>query len=343
MMPRTLTTALLLASAALFSCVPTDTQLEGRPCPCVDGYVCNLALNTCTRFFDAGGEGTDAPGADVRQSEDAAIDQGAGDVPIGDVAMVMDGGPDGTDGGTADSGPSDVGPTDVGLDVPGPADVGVDAFDGGPPPGSFCDRHGAGSFACLDFDTNPAGWARSTTGSATINFDSDRVVNGRSMRFRVGATEAANFNREAGNVSTGTMWFRFRAFLGDGTSIDYISLFSIAQLFTPPYSYANLRLSSGAQVHAVLTRDGAFFQQIPAVTMPAGEWVCLEVQLPIGANVDMVSYLNGTEIGRVAVNSTGGWDRVFVGPDSTSATQARRALWFDDFIWSSSRVPCDRE
>lgn len=329
----------LSLSLVLFSCLPGETDLEGRPCPCVESYVCDTATNTCTRFLDAGEDAA----ADVPR------DQGVRDE---DASQGRDAGPS-TDAGGEDAGGDDAGGDDAGDDAgrdagadSGPADGGPppDVFDAGPPP-TFCERHGAGSYACLDFDeTPPSTWSQNTAGSASLQFDSSRVISGRSLRIRVGEDELANYSRRAGPASTGTMWLRVRAYVEDTTNIDYIALFSVNQLLSPPYSYTTFSMSNGnARVRAILASGGMDAAQPALVPLPAGEWTCLELQIPIGNARDMVSFLNGSEIGRVSVNSSGNWDRVTVGPDSTGATQVRRTIWLDDFVWSSSRVPCNLE
>ncbi len=52
----------LVLAIALAACKVADVDLDGKPCPCVDGYSCDTATNTCTRAqaIDAP-QTTDAP------------------------------------------------------------------------------------------------------------------------------------------------------------------------------------------------------------------------------------------------------------------------------------------
>jgi hypothetical protein len=335
---RMIKTVLLLASITASSCVPEEVDLEGRPCPCVDGYVCDLVTNTCTLFLDAGGE--DISRADVRDSEDVFVDQGV------DAGVQMDAGSDG--GPVPDVFDASPDVFDASPDVfdasPDVFDAGPDVFDAGP--STFCDRHGVGSYACLDFDSDPPSpWEENTTVSAETRFDSARAISGRSVRLRVEADgDTANFGQllaEADGVSSGTMWLRARVYLEDAETLNYLVLFALRQTRTLPLSLANLNLSGGnGRIAAVMMRNSVSFWQTPATPIPLNGWVCLEMELPIGESVDMVSYLDGLEVGRINVNSTGSWDQINVGVDA--ADQAQTA-WLDDFIWSPERVPCDLE
>lgn len=329
------TLLLLLVSVALFSCVPTEVDLEGRPCPCVEGYVCDVVTETCTRFLDGGAE--DISRADVRAvdggADDGGVDGGALDAGRfdggADVLMPMDARPDTFDGGPElDSGP-DTGPSDAGTDV----------FDASVL--SFCERNGVGSYACLDFDEEPGpGWAQTTTGAAAITFDSSRAVSGRSMRVQVNADEDAILEQRLSSaVSSGSMWLRTRVYVEDA-SINYLTLIALRQR-TAPFAVIKLNLIGGdGRVAASIDRSGMNDGQSPVTPIPTNDWVCLELEVAIGAAADLVSYLDGTEVGRVTIDSTGAWEQIEVGIDAVTSAQT---IWFDDFVWSSSRVPCGVE
>lgn len=325
---------LLLLCTGAAACLPADVDLEGRPCPCVEGYVCEPASQTCTRFLDGGGE--DIARADV-PGEDSSIDVGV-DVGV-DARPALDGGADVVAPMDAGTDAFDAGPEpDAGQDS-GPPDASADAFDAGMP--SFCERHGVGSAACLDFDVDPAAeWLETTTGGATITFDASRGVSGRSMRAEVGdAADADLSQRVPMGISGGTMWLRTRVYL-ESASINYMTLVALRQR-TPPFAVIKLNLIGGnGRISASLDRSGMNESQPPVTPIPTNEWVCLEVEVTDGASSDLVSYLNGSEVGRVSIDASGTWDQIEVGGDAANSMQT---VWLDDFVWSSSRVPCGLE
>lgn len=300
----------------------------------MDGYVCVPVSQTCTRFLDGGGE-EDAFRADA-QGEDSSMDAGSD-------APAFDGGPDvalpdaGADA-SSDSGPEldagrDSGPNDAG------SDAGSDVFDASVP--SFCERHGVGSAACLDYDVDPAAaWLPTTTGGATITFDASRAVSGRSMRVEVDDGADADLSqRVAMGISSETMWLRTQVYL-ESASINYMTLVALRQR-TPPFAVIKLNLIGGdGRVSASLDRSGMNESQTPVTPIPTNEWACLEVEVSGGASTDLVSYLNGSEVGRVSIDGSGTWDQIEVGGDAANSMQT---VWLDDFVWSSSRVPCGLE
>ncbi|MFK8003304.1 MAG: hypothetical protein AB8H86_27285 [Polyangiales bacterium] len=323
---------LLFLCTGAAACLPADVDLEGRPCPCVEGYVCEPVSQTCTRSVDGGGE--DIARADVR-GEDSSIDVGV-DVGV-DAQPATDSGADvvimdaGTD--AFDAGPE----PDAGRDS-GPSDTGTDAFDASLP--SFCERHGAGSVACLDFDTDPgAEWLQTTTGGATITFDPSRAVSGRSMRAEVGDGADADLSQRVPVGIRGTMWLRTRVYL-ESASINYMTIVALRQR-TSPFAVIKLNLIGGdGRVSASLDRSGMNESQTPVTPIPTNTWTCLEVEVSDGASTNLVSYLNGSEVGRVSVDASGTWDQIEVGGDAANSMQT---VWLDDFVWSSSRVPCGLE
>jgi hypothetical protein len=97
-----------------------ELDLEGRSCPCVDGYTC--VADVCVR------DGADAGALDAR------LDAPTADAPAVDAPGVDAPGVDaaGTDAGPVDSGvdagPPDAGPADGGPDAPAVRDTGCDTL-----------------------------------------------------------------------------------------------------------------------------------------------------------------------------------------------------------------------
>jgi hypothetical protein len=90
-----------LCAAALFlvACTVPDVELEGRPCPCVEGYVCDEASSTCLRASGPVDAGSDAPVLDTSVADTGASDTGASDTSTTDTMMSRD-----TGAGDADPG-----------------------------------------------------------------------------------------------------------------------------------------------------------------------------------------------------------------------------------------------
>lgn len=63
-----------LLSVAALACVP-EIDLAGRPCPCADGYVCDVSVNLCVRG--------DGPGAGSGGAGPATTGTGGGPVGVG--------------------------------------------------------------------------------------------------------------------------------------------------------------------------------------------------------------------------------------------------------------------
>lgn len=128
-----------LVAALCVSCVPDPNQLEGRPCPCAEGFVCVDAI--CV-------EGVAPPdaGSDAGDPLDAGMDAG------------MDAG-DPLDAGMDGDVPRDANPPDAG--VPGPPSVPTTCWTRTPPcewgePGSFQFIEGdPGVLADLGITSNP--------------------------------------------------------------------------------------------------------------------------------------------------------------------------------------------
>lgn len=76
---------------SLAGCTVPEVDLEGRPCPCVDGYVCDEPTNTCMRTGTGTDAATDAPPADSSAPDSATPDVGPGDTSaVGDTGVVAD-------------------------------------------------------------------------------------------------------------------------------------------------------------------------------------------------------------------------------------------------------------
>ncbi len=118
---------LLIALSTLGGCVLAELDLQGRGCPCIEGYVCvaEVCVPEGTVADDAGAD--DAAVDAGPEDGSVAVDMGVAEAgtDAGPVDAIADGGmPDtGPDAGPADADPMDAQPEDSGLDA-GPPDTG---------------------------------------------------------------------------------------------------------------------------------------------------------------------------------------------------------------------------
>ncbi len=118
--PCSCDSAALVGVLLMCACSVGELDLEGKTCPCVEGYRCDTVTNTCvSRAVDSGTAPDTA--ADTSADADAAMDASPGDGGLEDGGL-EDGG---SDVGPGDTGPADTGPADTGPLDTGPADVGV--------------------------------------------------------------------------------------------------------------------------------------------------------------------------------------------------------------------------
>lgn len=59
------------------SCTVPDVDLDGRPCPCATGYVCDTSRNVCVRPTAGRDAGEPPPGTDAGDRDGGATDAGA--------------------------------------------------------------------------------------------------------------------------------------------------------------------------------------------------------------------------------------------------------------------------
>ncbi len=138
--------SILLLALAPSACVLADVSLEGRQCPCVDGFVCNTSTNLCVPV-----EGPDEDGG-TRDAGDVARDGGFDPNRDGGPPPPRDGGPPRDAGPGRDGGPRDAGQFPdclVDIDCAAPTSICVNetcVAGCGDPGGTAC----AGPEVCLD-------------------------------------------------------------------------------------------------------------------------------------------------------------------------------------------------
>lgn len=332
---------LLVLCAGIVACVPEDSGLEDRPCPCVQGYVCvdDICVVDDGTLVESDAATSDVMTADV--GDDAGSDSGFDATSVPD-ARLSDSGPDVPNDAGMDAA------NDVGVD--GGRDVGPDvpAIDAGPTL-SFCDRHGAGADLCLDFDEDlGAGWTEVETGGGDVRFDSSRAVSGRSLRLTAAALAHARYEgADVANVSSGKVWIRMRVFVEPGGEDNaYFPILSLSQRRTEPYAYFGIAFAGGpGRIRTALSRGALGFEDATSEfgSFRAGEWFCLETEFDVSVDTPVLTYINGAEVSRFRAATVGTFDRIHVGVDEAGMGQSARTVWVDDVVWSATRVGCGLE
>lgn len=321
----------ILALSAMAACIPDDLDLEGRPCPCVDDtYLCVDMVCVLAADFDAGTDASlpDAAGDSIGAA-DSATDASPGDA-----------GPD--DAGPGDTGPGDAGPGDARPGDVGPGDVGNDAPDA--PEGTFCERHGTEAIRCLDFETNPTtlGWTASTRGDSTINMDATFSVSGNSLRVSSGLGDFANYEQVVPAVNSGTLWYRARFFVENPIAQRFWSLMAVGGVGATG-QYTHTALNSGQRVFVSHRNDGTESAGTSTSSYATDSWFCLEASVDVRVGGEVNLYLDGELVLTRTVDGSGPWSRLNVGSVGTNSTQAISDVWIDDYVFSTTRVPCELE
>lgn len=170
-MSRAALLALTLALAG--ACRVDELALDGKQCPCADGWTCEAATNTCVREADVDAAGDDGPGAD---------------------------------GAAIDARPGDGGGSDGAID--GPIDAGtLDA-----PPGASCLGGAGGATLFTDDFPDLIGWttrggAWSAAGGEAVQ---SSTAGGLAYAFPAGTAGFADYRvaaraRRTGGATTGAM------------------------------------------------------------------------------------------------------------------------------------------
>jgi len=312
-----------LIAATSPACVLSDVSLDGRRCPCAEGWRCDEARDVCV-------PGSAAP---VDAGADAAGDAGsspdAGDGRDGATTMDAD---------TPDAGPV---PTDGG---PGTPDAGTDAGTDAGPDSTICDEL-VGVIFCDGFEDGFAHWGWRTETAGTVTAGTSTVYRGAAALYAstTDLSGKASITSELGTtVSSGALYVRAYVYVPSSVVSTGISFLFVGEAVAP---YAGIAFEiTGAGRASVyigpLDREAAGAH----VPMPRDRWVCATLTLDVGdtgrarAAIDGVSTVDEALID---VLPAGGLSRVTTGIEWSSPTQMSADVYVDEVVVSTSPIPCD--
>lgn len=317
--------ALLLAGAAS-SCVVEPLDLEGRQCPCAEGWTCDAARDVCVRVI--------APDA----SFDGGMDAGRADA--GDAGREMD---SGIDGAT----PRDAGPDagiDAGIvDVDGGFDAGMQSDDAGGLDSTSCDDVNAGRVFCDGFETNmtyPEWDGVTVDGAGATAWNMTNTYRGRGA-FEARTTAAgadAYIGKDAvGPYTSGELWLRGYFYISSVPALDHVSI-----MYTGNDGNDGVGveiLTGGSLVLYLLTAD----VDVSAGVLPLDEWVCIELGVTIGTAGSATVRVNESVRATYNANTSSVGYRTFtVGLDWTDVTNEAATVLVDEIVFDTSGpIGCD--
>ncbi|WP_157069712.1 hypothetical protein [Sandaracinus amylolyticus] len=321
---------------AMAGCVLAPVDLEGRACPCGDGWVCVAGI--CQR--------DELPPGDAGGLRDAAMDAASADAGRADGGLepdagALDGGPDAgeldagsRDGGSPDAGPPDAGPPDAGRDL------------------TRCDDVHAGAIFCDGFEwPYPAGrvhWSfdllqdgNVTTVTSPAPFFGDRALRATTTmtggRAGIGGSFAA--------ITSGDLWLRGLVYLPSALAVDAISLLYIGAA-DGSSGLAIQTYGVTGSARAATWVGSAEYYDATGINIPRDRWVCLQVHATVadtGGTVEL--FVNDVGLGpRTGLDTlpNGGFAVITAGIEySDPATQGPATLYVDEVVLSRTRVPCD--
>jgi len=294
-----------LLALLVAGCSVDPLALEGRECPCIDGWVCDSATNTCI------------------EADGPPMDSGVGDTPPVDTGVPTD---------TA------VGDTD-GLDSMAPDTTVVDA---GPDP-TGCDDVHAGRLFCDGFEAVgfDAWGGEQAPGGSTLERVTDTVYRGTGA-LRAEAVDGENYAQLYAEVfpipAPTDQWFRGYYYFpaGGPPGIEFHELTDTDRTYNF-IVYTRNGTENDFHSHGFGDARGYF-----DMLMPQGRWFCLEVHLDLGAGaisayVDDV--LTASQSG-LDLTTPRGLSTIHAGV-AWNDTGAAAVLYVDEVVADTERIGCD--
>ncbi|MBX3272215.1 MAG: hypothetical protein KF729_18265 [Sandaracinaceae bacterium] len=328
-----------LALIALAGCAVPDLDLEGRRCPCVEGWVCDVARDVCVPVGGVADAGTRDGGA----TDGGATDGGATD------GGAMDGGAmeAGTDAGALDAGDdagADAASLDAGSDAAAP-----DA--GPPPPPSLCGTTHASREFCDGFDTGDLSrWTRSDTGvGGTVRAVTEPVYRGtHAMRFDCPRgcqwASAAVGRYGSGRTLPSDLWLR-AYFYFPSTHPPSLELIQIGDDEGHQTVVGSVWNASVVNWHAHNYLGGAYHDVMYAIGFD--RWVCVELHVSRDATEGGAElFVEGVRRhGELTLDGRGDpmrrLDTFFVGVIYKDPTDEAQLVYVDEVVVDGARVGCD--
>lgn len=224
-----------------------------------------------------------------------------------------------------------------------PADV---AFPDGPPPVAVsCDVSRPGALLCESFEAPDVAWdytvfeqglaVRSTANAANGGASLEATIDG-SDNFKAARW---GLNSVLPNITTGELYLREWIFLPSSTVVtDQLSIL-VAGNRTDPFPSVNLLLRPGS-AHVII--EGS---DIPHVQeFPRDRWVCVELDLDVGASGRVELRLDGVVAASEAGIDTqvaGGFTSLDAGIHYATPMQRAARMFVDEVVADTSPIGCD--
>jgi hypothetical protein len=294
-------------------CFVEELDLEGRRCPCADGWSCDAARDVCMR--------------------DAAPDAGRGmDAAIPDAGR--------SDAGRDDAGRTDGGSSDAGMD-----DAGRDGGrrDAGDLDSTSCDDVNFGRVFCDGFESNmsfPEWDGTSTRVDGVTDRETSNVYRGTGAFSAVtSAPDSAAYlsNESLGPYASGTIWARAYLFIPSTPALDLVSVI-----------YAGYDGNDGVAVEIsgdeILLYNVLADVDMSGGTIPLDAWFCVEIGVTIGTIGAVVLRVDDVERARLDgdTSSTPGYSILTVGLNWTSSLTNTASVLVDEVVFhTSGPIGCD--
>ncbi len=315
---------MLFAGCVLSSgCVLGDVELEGRPCPCAAGWICDDAQNVCVRSDGRDG-GTRDGGLRDGGLRDGGPSDGAADAdPFEDAGTERDAGPDARadDGGTEDAG------TDAGTDA-------------GPPPNVLFEE----DFERGDFTR----WSyRNETNGTVTNVNDAEAAHAGARYLRARSTSAGGSGalgyRMGAEYSSGDLWVRTYVRVPSTSNLDRGATFAVFGISMPPWDSASFQIEPDA-VSTYVSTTPRYTEGTES--LDRDRWHCVVGHIVVGdapaGSIDV--FVDGV----AAVRSLGldtlsieGWSVLEIGVSYTAPEQPPTEIWIDDVTLATTPLGCE--
>lgn len=318
--------ALLFGALVTTGCSVKEVDYDGLECPCISGWVCDTATNTCVRPGTADGGGLDAG---MREDATMPIDSGeppvdSGEPPI-DSGEPMDA-----------SMPEDAGDTDAGMP---PVDAG--------PGATRCDDIHAGRLFCEDFEGSLATrWSdqRLTAGSSAAISGETTYLGSGALRVStaMGVQEAFARATVLPAMTTGDLYVRSYYYFPSSFAMDAIEFAGIAEA-SRAYHLISTTYVSSSDVHT--HNFPADMRQSGMMAIPRDRWVCVEQHVRFDATMGAIelSY-DGAMVARLRMMDTDdmrGLRTIEAGIIWQSEAQVPAVAFVDEIVADTSPIGCD--
>jgi len=318
-----------VVGVALTGCVLEDVDLEGRACPCGQGWVCDEPRAECVRAPRDTGPPDAGPG-DAGPMEGGIADAGPLDGGAGDAGPM--------DGGTGDAASSDGGTGDAGGADAGPPDAGPDE--------TACDDAHAGALFCDGFESpGLIAWDRTMESSGTVTRSTTRSHRGVASLHAATTARSGKASLSSGlgvMATSGELWLRAWVYLPGGYPLDTVSVLWIGEN-DPPYAGVSLQATAGEEPHFWVGPEGSPVGSV-TLTLPRDRWFCFEGHVVVSDTAgEAEMFVDGVRAGGRTGWDTlpgGGFSHVTTGIEWTSTGQRSAEVRVDEVVVDDAPIGC---